>query len=310
MALILITAGVLAGLVNYFYVYLNLPIERKKPDASLLEEGKPEWELPRLTYLLALGGYFVIGLAGSCLTPLINSIIGLKGLQPILVIKNLVDNDKWVLFGYGIVFGFSTNRLLSSIAESILARIDAILKAKDDQQRQQTEQRFKLSGKQEKGLFRDLIEGEHAPTISEIAACGEMTAKIIRGTPAFSALKTNNNIDIVFKDEEGTGADRMMNNLLFDCINTLASKVKSEWTSAEQPIYKLRVVEAWDEDNEHGANSLHYEDRAADLNLWDIKNNRPDTSKLSQLSGLAINSGFNWVFYEDSNHIHVSCKRT
>lgn len=137
MTFILITAGIIAGLVNYFYVYLNLPIERKKPDASLLDDNKVEWELPRLTYWLALLGYFVIGLAGAFLTPLINSLLALKGLPASLILKDLVDNDKWVLFGYGIVFGFSTNRLLSSIAENILARINAIIKAREPEQETQ-----------------------------------------------------------------------------------------------------------------------------------------------------------------------------
>jgi hypothetical protein len=36
--------------------------------------------------------------------------------------------------------------------------------------------------------------------------------------------------------------------------DSLAARVK-----AERPGIKLRVTEAWDENNEHGTNSTHYE---------------------------------------------------
>ncbi len=322
MLFVLVTAGIVAGLVNYFYVYLTLPVEKKKPEHALAEVDIPDWELPRLSFWLVLCGYIIIALAGAFLTPLVNAILHLAGLSPALDLAT--SNEKWVLLGYGIVFGFSANRMLSSIAEGVLARIEAVLKAKEAQQRAQAGLRGGIrteaatwggpadasAAAPEAAAWRDLNPGEHFPAIAEVAACGAMVAKIARDTPAFGTLKKNDNADIVFKDEEGTGADRMMSTRLFDRINTLSGKVRARWTDAGQPVYKLRVVEAWDENNEHGLNSLHYEGRAADLTLWDIQRGQPDTSQLGALTGLAIDAGFDWVFYEDSSHIHVSCKRS
>ena len=81
-------------------------------------------------------------------------------------------------------------------------------------------------------------------------------------------------------------------------LDVLAGFVKAEW-----PGTILRVTEAWDEDDEHGANSVHYEGRAADLTTWPI-----DNSKLGRLGRLAVRAGFDWVFYENAAHIHVSLR--
>ncbi len=127
---ILIAAGVLAGLVNYFYIYLNLPSERKAVDVATGTEDASSWEYPKLTYYLALCGYVVIGLVGAFLTPLLDALITLKGTP-------MADGAEWVMFGYGLVFGFSANRLLSSVSASILAKIDAIQKGPGQQAQHQ-----------------------------------------------------------------------------------------------------------------------------------------------------------------------------
>ena len=78
-------------------------------------------------------------------------------------------------------------------------------------------------------------------------------------------------------------------------LDVLADSVAQEWTGV-----KLRVTEVWDED-EHGANSVHYEARGADLTTSPI-----DDGKLGRLGRLAVNAGLEWVFFEDAKHIHAS----
>ena len=147
---------------------------------------------------------------------------------------------------------------------------------------------------------RDLTQGQHVPATSEAAACGPMTRKIRRDDPDFATLLVlNDNPDIVFKVEEHTDADRRMTPRLKQKLDDLAIRVAKEWTGV-----RLRVTEAWDENNEHAGNSLHDEGRAADLTTMPI-----DGNKLGRLSRLAIEAGCDWVFFENSAHIHVSVKK-
>lgn len=146
---------------------------------------------------------------------------------------------------------------------------------------------------------KDLVPGERVPDVSEWSAVGAAATVIRRDTPEFERLVRNENTEIVFKDEEGTGADRMMTPTLKARLDDLAARVASEWAGT-----KLRVTEAWDEDMEHSPNSVHYEGRGADLTTWPR-----DPGKLGRLARLAVEAGLEWVFYEDGLHIHVSVSR-
>ncbi|MEZ4445836.1 MAG: DUF2272 domain-containing protein [Polyangiaceae bacterium] len=153
-------------------------------------------------------------------------------------------------------------------------------------------------------LGRELQLKQHVPATSEKDTVGAMRTRVKRGTPEFAAFVKNDNPDIVFKDEEGTGADRMMTKRLGAKLDALAALVKQEW-----PGKKLRVTEAWDEDMEHGSrgafsNSIHYEGRAADMTVSDR-----DSGKLGRLARLAVDAGFDWVLYENRAHVHASVVR-
>ncbi|AWB44709.1 hypothetical protein DCC85_11105 [Paenibacillus sp. CAA11] len=144
-----------------------------------------------------------------------------------------------------------------------------------------------------------LTLGQKVPNKNEADVVGAISGKIVRGTPEFENLVTSTNVDIVFKDEEGTGADKVMSKRMKEKLDKLAELVKKEW-----PSLKLRVTECWDENNEHSSNSTHYEGRGADLTTSDV-----DKSKLGRLGQLAVDAGLDWVFYENDAHIHVSVKK-
>ena len=122
---ILLLAGILAGLVNFFANYIILPFGK---GTNTLEEDPSKL---KDIWWFAVIGYAVVGCAGSFLTPLLNAIIGtgLKGLEWVSENGKLQPKDPnygYILFGYGLVFGYSTTRLLISILDALMKKMSAL----------------------------------------------------------------------------------------------------------------------------------------------------------------------------------------
>ncbi len=96
---ILVLSGLLAGSVNFFVNYLELPM----PKAALAEDGD-QW--PKLkTIWIAMVGYAVVGVAGSMLTPLIDAILGgLKGLEIADGVPKSSQYALWIWFSFRIFY--------------------------------------------------------------------------------------------------------------------------------------------------------------------------------------------------------------
>ncbi len=149
--------------------------------------------------------------------------------------------------------------------------------------------------------------GDKVPNMSEADVVGHLTKKISRGSFEFNLLVYNDDPNIIFKNEENdkpqSEADRLMTPRLREKLSILATLVINEYKDNSSEL-RLRVTESWDENDEHHKNSVHYEGRAADLTTSD-----KDLNKYGRLAALAVEAGFDWVYYENQEHVHVSVKK-
>lgn len=126
--IVLACSGILAGAVNFFLNYVELPVA-KPAAAPAMETAAATDPWPQIrTIGIAIAGYLTVGIAGAALVPLVNALVTLGGLG-----KQLTANPDGltdlVLFGYGVVFGYSASRLLTGILDGILKKITKLEQA-------------------------------------------------------------------------------------------------------------------------------------------------------------------------------------
>jgi len=127
----LLTAGILAGLIQYFIEYKKISVEESVDVQESVDAEMPGlWKrfIGFLREHWRIVAYVLLGIAGAFLAPLINEITPLSGIREIkncMLSPNCKLQDWYllVLFGYGIVFGYASVRLLKGISSLILGNI-------------------------------------------------------------------------------------------------------------------------------------------------------------------------------------------
>jgi hypothetical protein len=137
---LLIPAGLLAGLLQYFIEFKKLATATAETAAlSAPTRESVSRVLQFITDRWELFAYMLIGIAGALLVPLLNELTPLAGIKDVPAYVNCVPSEKvpcflnpWtklVIVGYGIVLGYSCVRVLKGITGLLSGRVDALLQA-------------------------------------------------------------------------------------------------------------------------------------------------------------------------------------
>lgn len=132
---LLLTSGILAGLIQYFVDFKGLPIYVPKNSNESFADNKPPDAWDRMLNFLKRNwqffGYLTVGIAGALLVPVIDQLLHLKGISEYLAcLKNAKSdfciNNDWnllIIFGYGIISGYSSVRIIRGFGSFILGNI-------------------------------------------------------------------------------------------------------------------------------------------------------------------------------------------
>jgi hypothetical protein len=134
--LALLLSGIIAGLIQYFVDFRGLPIYT--PNATTQEsiqvQSQPRFWRKLLNFLTRnwqFFGYLIVGIAGAFLVPAIDQLLHLRGIQEFLSCinqkpENMCKDRDWnllVIFGYGIVSGYSSVRIIRGFGSFITGNI-------------------------------------------------------------------------------------------------------------------------------------------------------------------------------------------
>lgn len=166
--IVLILAGIIAGLMQFFADYKGLPLYPQSATQGEGFDSEPEkgrWEklYDFVRKHWQFFGYIVIGIAGAFLVPVIGQFVELKGIKEYL---NCIDGipaticfaQDWyllVVLGYGIILGYSSVRLIRSLGSFLLGNV-----TKRQAEQQQMLEEAQKEIKQLKGKLEAINSGD------------------------------------------------------------------------------------------------------------------------------------------------------
>ncbi len=131
----LLLSGIIAGLIQYFVDFKGLPIYTPaNTNEGMYISNAPDFWSRMLNFFKRnwqFFGYIVVGIAGAFLVPVIDQLLHLKGVDEYLKCLNnsaaeTCKNKEWnllIIFGYGIISGYSSVRIIRGFGAFIVGNI-------------------------------------------------------------------------------------------------------------------------------------------------------------------------------------------
>ena len=184
LTLLLLIAGVFAGLIQYFVDFLGLQIydSEETTSTALIEEQTPDFWTRLKNFLKRnwqLFGYLIIGIAGALLMPLIARLANLPGVKhdfSCLGEPNCTSNgwDMFIILGYGIISGYSSVRLIRSFGSFLIGNFTKTL---------QSQQQALKEGKRQ---IAELIEAQQYSLIEAKKEITDLKERFLNGSKLIS----------------------------------------------------------------------------------------------------------------------------